>query len=135
MTEMTPQAEYWRNRLMNAHGWAIAAELLLVGWLASEGDRINLFKGEQEGGANLRYDAIGFLVAFPIAHFCYQRYVRWIYNDRLAGEERGSTHEALDYPKRTTKRPYTDSIDRRETQHDAHPRKRPARCNCGKGHR
>jgi hypothetical protein len=74
---------------MTAHTWGIAAETMIVGWLAAEGDRINLLVSPVDGGQ--RHDAIGFLIGFPIGHFCYQRYVRWIYDDRLAGEELDST--------------------------------------------
>lgn len=59
---MSPQAEYWRDRLMKAHGWVIAAELLVVGWLVAPGDTLNLFSpdGVSGSGANPRHDAIGF---------------------------------------------------------------------------
>jgi len=119
-TQMTPQAQYWRDRLMTAHAWGIATEMILIGWLAGPGDLINFNKGpsaeETPASSNdaataagdskpdegektepdndevdKRYDAFGFLIGFPLGHICYQLYVRWIYDDRLAGEVLDST--------------------------------------------
>jgi hypothetical protein len=88
---MTPQAQYWRDQLMRAHAWGIAAELVVIGWLAASGDVINIHKEVSPEGANPLWDAVGYLIGFPIGHLCYQRYVRWVYDDRLKGEQLDST--------------------------------------------
>ena len=64
--EMSVQAQFWRDKLMKAHSWAIAAELLVIGWLAAGGERINFFKGRDGDGAHLQHDAIGFVLGFVI---------------------------------------------------------------------
>ncbi len=84
---MTPLAEYWRDRLVKIHAWAIATEMVLIGWIATTGDLINFNKTQGDGGANPSHDAWGFIIGFVVANCFYQFIVWWIYHDRLQGEE------------------------------------------------
>lgn len=75
--------EYWRDHLVSLLEWGTAANLLIIGWMVSTGDRFEPIWNSDHWSNGTAVASFLLLLTLPACQLVFYRYVRWIYDHHL----------------------------------------------------